>query len=35
MDRGLIWTMDLDKVGTLVTIEVGHFPLWCLTFGIL
>lgn len=34
MDRGLIWTMDWDKVGNVVTIEVGHFPLWCLTFGI-
>lgn len=35
MDRGLIWTMGLEKVETLVTIEVGRFPLWCLTFGIL
>lgn len=35
MDRGLIWTMGLVNKWGLVTIEVGHFPLWCLTFGIL
>lgn len=34
MDRGLIWTMGLDKVGTL-TIKWAIFLFGALPFGIL